>query len=112
MGHTDNALLARYAGVLAEDDCVFPGPGVVYLYACGEDAPVYIGRAANLRHAIRWQRYQLSRQNGPGTNEVRWEAVATASELEAVSLEQNELRRLRPRLNVGAIERTGALEAA
>jgi hypothetical protein len=73
----------RFSGTL-DDDCDWGGPGTYSVYVVGVDEPVHVGHSGNLRQAIRWTRYQFSRDNQfPSLVSLRWEAVATASVAEA-----------------------------
>jgi hypothetical protein len=87
---------ARFAGSF-EDDCTYAGPGVYYVYVA--DRLVQVSQAANLRHALRWTRYELSRDDRraiPALAHIRWEATATATQLEAAVLQKREVARLQP----------------
>ena len=73
----------RYSGTF-DDDCAWDGPGVYYVYIAGVDEPVQVGHSRNLRQAIRWTRYELSRDDQfPKLVSSRWEAVPTSTEAEA-----------------------------
>ena len=81
---------ARYSGTF-DDDCSWDGPGVYYVYIVGVDQPVHVGHTADVRHALRWTRYQLSRDDQfPGLLSLRWEAVATSTQAEAAALHQQD----------------------
>ena len=84
---------ARYSGTF-DDDCTWAGPGVYYVYIVGLNQPVQVAHTANVRHALRWARYQFSRDDQfPELVSLRWEAVATSTDAEAAALNQQDVRR-------------------
>jgi len=80
------------------------GPGV-YLFRDGEDAVLYVGKAKSLRSRVR-QYFQAGRSdNRLGIDTLvervaRIETIVTGTEVEALHLEQNLVKRHRPPFNV------------
>ena len=80
------------------------GPGV-YLFRDGEDAVLYVGKAKSLRLRVR-QYFQAGRSdNRLGIDTLvervaRIETIVTGTEVEALHLEQNLVKRHRPPFNV------------
>ncbi len=80
------------------------GPGV-YLFRDAADEVLYVGKAKSLRPRVR-QYFQASRSdNRPGIDTLvdrtaRIETIVTGSEVEALHLEQNLVKRHRPPFNV------------
>lgn len=73
-----------------------------YLYYNAENAVIYVGKAVNLRHRVRSyfnraaeQKARLIRQEA-----VRLEFIVTKSEVEALVLEANLIKRYKPHYNV------------
>ncbi len=78
-------------------------PGI-YQFKNAEEKVIYVGKAANLRSRVR-QYFQKSRLPEPRLESmiakiVDVELVVTGSEVEALILEANLIKRLRPRYNV------------
>ncbi len=78
-------------------------PGV-YQYKNAEGKVIYVGKAANLRSRVR-QYFQKSRAPEPRIESmiskiVDVELIVTGSEVEALMLEANLIKRLKPRYNV------------
>ena len=89
------------SGPLSED-CQHRGPGVYYLYLGGEERPVYVGKSSNIRHRLRWHRYNLSQGSypeNPPIEQIRWQVIPMDTEPDAWRHEQREIRRIRPRWN-------------
>jgi hypothetical protein len=91
---------ARLRGDLENDDCASEGPGVCYLFLPGEERPFHLRQAANVRHAVRWLRYQLSRGDLADVRQVsgiQWEVAPTTTEADAHRLAAVDRERLQPR---------------
>ena len=90
--------------VMAELKGLPAGPGV-YLFRDEADEVLYVGKAKSLRSRVR-QYFQAGRSdNRPGIDTLvertaRIETIVTGSEVEALHLEQNLVKRHRPPFNV------------
>ena len=90
--------------VMAELKGLPAGPGV-YLFRDAADEVLYVGKAKSLRPRVR-QYFQARRSdNRPGIDTLvertaRIETIVTGSEVEALHLEQNLVKRHRPPFNV------------
>ena len=90
--------------VMAELKGLPAGPGV-YLFRDAADEVLYVGKAKSLRARVR-QYFQAGRSdNRPGIDALvertaRIETIVTGSEVEALHLEQNLVKRHRPPFNV------------
>jgi len=78
-------------------------PGV-YLYKDDTGKVIYVGKAVNLRHRVR-SYFQAGAKHSPKTQVMvqrirNLETIVTTSELEALILESNLIKRYRPRYNV------------
>jgi excinuclease ABC subunit C len=79
------------------------GPGV-YLFKDRDDRILYVGKAVNLRNRVR-QYFQKGHQLGPRIDAMAArvsdvEVIVTDSEVEALILEANLIKKLKPRYNV------------
>ena len=80
-----------------------PGPGV-YQHKDATGKVLYVGKAKNLRNRVR-QYFQKSRSPGPRIEQMLSKAtdieiIVTDSEVEALILEANLIKKLKPRYNV------------
>jgi len=89
---------------LGEQLQVLPSRPGVYLFKDANDKIIYVGKAINLRNRVR-SYFHASAAHSPktqrlvaSTQEVEW--IVTESELEALILECNLIKRHRPRFNV------------
>ncbi len=103
---TDNPAISFHAKDLSLEeklDSLPQQPGV-YQFKNADGKVIYVGKAANLRSRVR-QYFQKSRAPEPRVESmvskaVDVELVVTASEVEALILEANLIKRLKPRYNV------------
>ena len=99
-----NISIAKDEVVLAEKlDNLPAGPGV-YQHKDSDGKVLYVGKAKNLRNRVR-QYFQKSRSLGPRieqmlTKATDLEIIVTDSEVEALILEANLIKKLKPRYNV------------
>ena len=99
-----NISIAKDEVVLAEKlDNLPAGPGV-YQHKDSDGKVLYVGKAKNLRNRVR-QYFQKSRSLGPRieqmlTKATDLEIIVTDSEVEALILEANIIKKLKPRYNV------------
>src|SRR5688572_31427287 len=80
-----------------------PGPGV-YLSKDASGSPIYVGKARSLRNRVR-SYFQDSRDFDPRLTQMRTsisdvEFVVTDTEGEALALENNLIKRHKPRYNI------------
>ncbi|NLP45763.1 MAG: GIY-YIG nuclease family protein, partial [Epulopiscium sp.] len=78
-------------------------PGV-YLMKDDSDTIIYVGKAVNLKNRVR-QYFQSSRNHSPKVKKMvpkikEFEYIVTDSELEALILESNLIKKHRPKYNV------------
>jgi len=81
-----------------------PGQPGVYLFKNAEGAVVYVGKARSLRDRVR-SYFQASRPVDPFRGDMvsqiaDLDLVVTDTEMEALALENNLIKRHRPRFNV------------
>src|SRR5512143_1310418 len=89
---------------VAEKLKTLPAKPGVYQYFDASGKIIYVGKAINLRNRVR-SYFHVSAEHGPKTDrlvaeitDLEW--IITDSELEALLLESNLIKRLRPRFNI------------
>jgi excinuclease ABC subunit C len=95
--------LSEQVDLTGKLDALPPGPGV-YLHKDAAGTVLYVGKAKALRNRVR-QYFQKSRSMGPRidqmlTRATDLEVIITDSEVEALILESNLIKKLKPRYNV------------
>ena len=90
-------------GISEKLEALTPGPGV-YLHKDAGGTVLYVGKAKSLRNRVR-QYFQKSRSMGPRIEQMLsratdLEVIVTDSEVEALILESNLIKKLKPRYNV------------
>ncbi|HEY6952476.1 MAG TPA: excinuclease ABC subunit UvrC [Bacteroidota bacterium] len=101
--HTAISFNAKDLTLAEKLESLPPNPGV-YQFKSAEGKVLYVGKAANLRSRVR-QYFQKSRAPEPRLESmiakiVDVELVVTGSEVEALILEANLIKKLKPRYNV------------
>jgi excinuclease ABC subunit C len=105
-GPTDNTAISFHIKDLSLEEKLesLPQQPGVYQYKNAEGKVIYVGKAANLRSRVR-QYFQKSRTPEPRLESMiakitDVELVVTGSEVEALILEANLIKKLKPRYNV------------